>query len=115
MHDSDVERSVPARPASTASPQTNLHEERQLDLLEQRMLAAFSPPLSSGDVCRAMTRARAEFESARVRLYAPLLVGRTVREERVTLVRAFDRQRSTVVQFEFVPSTAADRSLTSTR
>jgi hypothetical protein len=78
-----------------AAMQMEIQEARHLDLVEQRMVATFSPPLSSGDVRRAMEQARAEFESARVRLSVPLLVERAARQDLNALVRAAgDRTRS---------------------
>ena len=72
---------------------THLREAQELAGIEQRMLAAFSPPLPSGDVCRAVAEAVAEFGSARFRQYVPVLVERTVRERLRLMARAQQRHQ----------------------
>jgi hypothetical protein len=94
----------------------NLREAGQLYVVEQRMLATFCPPLSAGDVHRVVAEARAEFDSARVRLYVPMLVERTVREHLATLVLAQRRQQYLeTTQFELAPTTATNDKLRARR
>jgi hypothetical protein len=71
--------------------EAHLHEQHELIAIERRMLAAFSPPLPPAVVSRAVAEVRAEFDSARVRKYVPLLVERRVSDLLRAAVRARPR------------------------
>jgi hypothetical protein len=76
----------------------DLKEAHELDGVESRMLAAFSPPLPAGDVRRAVAEVRAEFESARVRQFVPLLVERRVRDQLRASLPRYDPADATVTE-----------------
>ncbi len=51
-------------------------ESRKLEHLEAQLIATFSPPLRPEEVQRCLFDCAARYESARVRVYLPVLIER---------------------------------------
>jgi hypothetical protein len=65
---------------------------QELDGLEERLIARFSPPLRPDDVKRCLARSAASFRDARVRIHLPILVERAAVEQ----LQAIARQASPI-------------------
>jgi hypothetical protein len=66
--------------SGSPSPDIDALELRKLEHVEAHLVAKFSPPLRPEEVRRCLFDCVASFESARVRLYLPVLIERDATE-----------------------------------